>query len=142
MEPSKISELTQDQRNALIAALGCKTVYPMINGESLPLDFLPDEIHLRLYNVDINNPPPIAAISGYIPLWGVATQISGDNVTFDLISDSWEPILSFYLSSSERGVSVASSPSQQNTTSYLINNTTFGLAESIFDLKITFVKVG
>ena len=40
-EPIKISGMTQAQRNAIIAALGCKTVHRMNNGDSLPVGFEP-----------------------------------------------------------------------------------------------------
>ena len=43
-EPIKISGMTQAQRNAIIAALGCKTIHRMNNGDSLPVDFEPDEL--------------------------------------------------------------------------------------------------
>ena len=46
LEPKKISDLTQEQRNALIASLGCKTIHRMNLGDSLSEDFAPDELHI------------------------------------------------------------------------------------------------
>jgi len=47
-EPKKISELSQAQRNALITALGCKTIYRMNNGDPFPIDLEPDEIVIKI----------------------------------------------------------------------------------------------
>ena len=70
-EPIKISGMTQAQRNAIIAALGCKTVHRMNNGDSLPVDFEPDELIIDTgitTNLTYTDPVVIDIPEKYIPI--------------------------------------------------------------------------
>jgi hypothetical protein len=71
-EPIKISGMTQAQRNAIIAALGCKTVHRMNNGDSLPVDFEPDELIIDTgitTNLTYTVPIVIDIPEKYIPIY-------------------------------------------------------------------------
>ena len=71
-EPIKISGMTQAQRNAIIAALGCKTVHRMNNGDTLPVDFEPDELIIDTgitTNLTYTDPVVIDIPDKYIPIY-------------------------------------------------------------------------
>lgn len=75
-EPIKISGMTQAQRNAIIAALGCKTVHRMNNGDSLPVGFEPDELIIDtgiVTNLDWPEDPVVSAVidipEKYVPIY-------------------------------------------------------------------------
>lgn len=73
-EPIKISGMTQAQRNAIIAALGCKTVHRMNNGDSLPVGFEPDELIINT-GVFETNTLDIAVPTGYVVDDAILTTI-------------------------------------------------------------------
>jgi len=71
-EPIKISGMTQAQRNAIIAALGCKTIHRMNNGDSLPVDFEPDELIIDTgitTNLTYTVPIVIDIPEKYVPIY-------------------------------------------------------------------------
>lgn len=78
-EPIKISGMTQAQRNAIIAALGCKTIHRMNNGDSLPVDFEPDELIITIPQIiggltELN----VLIPNGYSPYFASGKDIAGD----------------------------------------------------------------
>ena len=75
-EPIKISEMTQAQRNAIIAALGCKTVHRMNNGDSLPVGFSPDEILIMFSVIETEAPETEHIIN--LPPYYYPSEIQAD----------------------------------------------------------------
>ena len=78
-EPREISNMTQAQRNAIIAALGCKTIHRMNNGDSLPVDFEPDELIITIPQItggltELN----VLIPNGYSPYFAFGKDIVGD----------------------------------------------------------------
>lgn len=79
IEPGKISELTQVQRNALMSALGCKSIHRMNNGDSLPAGFEPDEIIIDSGVFASTDPFTFTAIPDYY----IENIIGKDPVGYD-----------------------------------------------------------
>ena len=82
-EPIKISGMTQAQRNAIIAALGCKAIHRMNNGDTLPVDFEPDELIIDTgitTNLTYTDPVVIDIPEKYIPIHAdIEIQTQGDS---------------------------------------------------------------
>lgn len=92
-EPIKISGMTQAQRNAIIAALGCKTIHRMNNGDSLPVDFEPDELIIDtgiVTNLDWPEAPIVSAEidipEKYVPIYAeIEVQTIATNTILSII---------------------------------------------------------
>ena len=118
-EPIKISGMTQAQRNAIIAALGCKTIHRMNNGDSLPVGFEPDELIITIPQItggltELNFLVP----NGYSVSFASARDIVGDFTNNGSVLKIGNPLSAFYLFTiSFSGVSYSSS-SPNNLSNY------------------------
>lgn len=109
VDPKKISAMTQTQRNAIIAALGCKTIFTIDDGDSLPTGFTPDELIVCTGVIDVNfngsEGNPYLQINipyGYYPVSVEAKSI--DNIDPLIILDADENEISTPRAINPKGV--------------------------------------
>ena len=139
IEPAKISELTQVQRNALIAALGCKTIHRMNYSDSLPDGFEPDEIEIS-FNIDLTDPLFIEAIPNYAPFFIKGFNIE-DNPYFQIVNDDEEILFQSSVSDNDIAVGTLLINSQHTTVGYYFKDASVNQQGGTLKIIMVFIKL-